>query len=139
MSINKPEILKEFSNRSLIVFALLFFCFGWLLSQAGLLLIWIEDEEYGHGMMVVGILVYLLYRNREKLLNTSNTTSWIGVVVSISALLMFSLGELSGIAPIQMYSIWLFAVAATLSIGGWTLFKKLLIPLCIIFFTNSSA
>lgn len=133
MSINKPEILKEFSNRSLIIFGLLFFCFGWLLSQAGLLLIWIEDEEYGHGMMVVGILVYLLYRNREKLLNTSNTTSWIGVVVSLSALLMFSLGELSGIAPVQMYSIWLFAAAATLSIGGWSLFKKLLIPLCIIF------
>lgn len=133
MSINKPEILKEFSNQSLTIFTLLFFCFGWLLTQAGLLLTWVEDEEYGHGMMVVGILVYLLYRNRERLLNTTNTTSWLGIVVSLAALLMFSLGEISGIAPIQMYSIWLFAVAVTLSIGGWNLFKKLLVPLCIIF------
>ena len=133
MSIEKPEILKEFSNRTLTIFGLLFFCFGWLLSQAGLLLIWLEDEEYGHGMMVVGILVYLLYRNREKLLNTTITKCWLGIVTSMLALLMFSLGEVSGIAPIQMYSIWLFAVAAILSIGGWALFKKLLIPLCIIF------
>ena len=133
MNIDKPEMLKEFSNQSLTIFALLLFSFTWLLYQTGLFLIWLEDEEYGHGMMVVGILVYLLYRNREKLLNTPNTTSWLGIVVSLSALLMFSLGELSGIAPIQMYSIWLFAVAATLSIGGWSLFKKLLIPLCIIF------
>ena len=133
MSINKPDALKEFSNSSLIIFGILFFSFGWLLYQSGLLFIWLEDEEYGHGMMVVGILVYLLYRNREKLLNTSITTRWLGVVVSLAALLMFSLGELSGIAPIQMYSIWLFAVAATFSIGGWNLFKKLLVPLCIIF------
>ena len=133
MVINKPEILKEFSNQSLTIFGLLFFCFGWLLSQAGLLLIWLEDEEYGHGMMVVGILVYLLYRNREKLITANISNRWLGVVMSLAALLMFSLGEVSGIAPIQMYSIWLFAVAASLSIGGWPLFKKLLIPLCIIF------
>ena len=133
MIIEKPDLLKEFSNASLTIFGLLFFCFTWLLYQSGLLLIWLEDEEYGHGMMVVGILVYLLYRNREKLITSSITNRWLGVVMSSAALLMFSLGELSGIAPIQMYSIWLFAVAATLSIGGWPLFKKLLIPLCIIF------
>lgn len=132
MSINKPEILKEFSNQSLTIFGLLFFSFIWLLYQSGLLLIWLEDEEYGHGMMVVGILVYLLYRNREKILTMPITNHWLGVVVSLAALLMFSLGELSGIAPIQMYSIWLFAIGAVLSVGGWGLLKKLAIPLCII-------
>ncbi len=109
------------------------FGFGWLLYQSGLLLIWLEDEEYGHGMMVVGILVYLLYRNRNMLLTMPTSVSWMGILISLSALLMFSLGELSGIAPIQMYSIWLFAVAATFSIGGWGLFRKLLVPLFIIF------
>lgn len=133
MTISKPEILKEFSTRSLIIFGIMLFGFGWLLYQSGLLLIWLEDEEYGHGMMVVGILVYLLYRNRNKLLTIPTSTNWIGVVISLAALLIFSLGEISGIAPIQMYSIWLFAVAATFSIGGWNLFKKLLVPLCIIF------
>ena len=133
MSINKPEILKEFSNPSLIIFGLLIFSFGWLLYQSGLLLTWLEDEEYGHGMMVVGILVYLLYRNRNMLLTIPTSTNLMGVVISLTALLIFSLGKISGIAPIQMYSIWLFAVAATFSIGGWDLFKKLLVPLCIIF------
>ncbi len=109
------------------------FGFAWLLYQSGLFLIWLEDEEYGHGMMVVGILVYLLYRNRNMLLTTPTSVSWMGILVSFTALLMFSLGELSGIAPIQMYSIWLFAVAATFSIGGWGLFRKLLVPLFIIF------
>ena len=117
----------------MIVVAIMLLGFGWLLYQSGLLVIWLEDEEYGHGMMVLGILIYLLYRNRKILLTTPISASWIGILVSLSALLIFSLGELSGIAPMQMYSIWLFAVAATFSIGGWRLFRKLLIPLCIIF------
>ena len=133
MSINKPEILKEFSNQSLTIFGLLFICFGWLLFNTGLLLIWVEDEEYGHGMMVVGILLYLLYQNRNKLLLETSSKQWLGMVLSLGSLLMFLLGEISGIVPVQMYSIWLFAVAATLSIGGWPLFKKLIVPLGIIF------
>lgn len=133
MSISKPNILSDISNRTLTILAVMLLSFGWLLYQSGLILIWLEDEEYGHGMMVVGILVYLLYRNRNMLLTTPVSANWVGILVSLAALLMFSLGELSGIAPIQMYSIWLFAVAATFSIGGWSLFRKLVIPLGIIF------
>ncbi len=132
MVIHRAEIFKDISNRSLIVIGILFFTFTWLLYQSGLLLIWLQDEEYGHGMMVVGILIYLLYRNHNMLLTAPVSTNWIGIFISIAALLMFFLGKLSGIAPLQMYSIWLFAIAATFSIGGWDLFRKLLIPLCII-------
>ena len=117
----------------MIVVTIMLLGFSWLLYQSGLLLIWIEDEEYGHGLMVVSILVYLLYRNRNMLLTTSTSVSWVGILVSFAALLMFSLGKISGIAPIQMYSIWLFAVAAAFSVGGWTFFRKLLVPLFIIF------
>lgn len=133
MTISQSEIVKGVSNQSLIIFSVLLFSFGWLLYQSGLLLIWLEDEEYGHGMMVISILVYLLYRNRNMLLTAETSASWMGIFISCTALLTFSLGELSGIAPIQMYSIWLFVVAATFSVGGWNLFRKLLVPLFIIF------
>ena len=133
MNINKPKILKEFSNQSLIIFGLLLFSFGWLLFESGLLLKWLEDEEYGHGMMVVSLLVYLLYRNRYSLSTSTVSFRWIGVFLSIAALVLFVLGEMSGIEHVSMYSIWLFALAATFSIGGWALFRKLLVSLLIIF------
>lgn len=133
MSINKPEMLKEFSNPTLIFFGVIFLCFGWLLYQSELLLLWLEDEEYGHGMMVIGLLGYLIYRNRNKLLVSHNSFSWISVPVLLIALLLFFLGEASNIVQIRMYSVWIFATGATLSIGGWQLFRKLLIPLCIVF------
>lgn len=132
MSTSKPAVVNDISNVSLLIFASLLFSFGWLLFQSGLFYIWLQDEEYGHGMMVIGLLVYLLYRNRNTLLSVSIQNNWLGIIFPLVALLIFSLGKISGIVPIQMYSIWLFAVAATLSIGGWSLFRKLLVPLCII-------
>ncbi len=133
MTISKPGMLKEFDNRSLTVFGVMLFCFGWLLYQSGLLLIWLEDEEYGHGMMVVGILLYLVYHNRNSIFIIPVSFSWVGILVSFVALSIFVVGEISGIALIRIYSIWLFVMAAIFSIGGWGLFRKLLVPLGIIF------
>ena len=133
MAISKTNILKEFSHHTLIIFAFLILSFGWLLAQSGLLLIWLEDEEYGHGMMVLGVLLYILYRNRERLLEKKDSIRWPGIVLSLGTLAFFLLGEISGIAPVQMYSIWMFAVAVVFSIGGWHLFRKLIVPLCILF------
>lgn len=131
--ITKPAIFDDINNRTIIVVVFMLLGFGWLLYQSGLLLIWLEDEEYGHGMMVFGLLVYLLYHNRSLLLSSPISKSWVGIFFSLIALVVFLLGEISGIAPIQMYSIWFLALAATFSIGGWNLFRKLLIPMCIIF------
>jgi len=121
------------TKQTLIVLIAMTLGFGWLLFDAGLLLIWVEDEEYGHGLMVIAVLAYVLYRNKEALMTPPTAPSWFGVLVSLAALLMFLLGELSGIAPIRMYSTWVFALAAAFSLGGWPLFRKLLVPLLIIF------
>lgn len=133
MTISKPEMLNKFNNRSLIIFGVMLLGFGWLLYQSGLLLFWLEDEEYGHGMMVIGLLGYLLYRNRSRLLTAPVSVSWLGIFISVTALIIFILGEVAGIAQVRMYGIWLFGLGAIFSIGGWVLFRKLLVPLLIIF------
>jgi len=133
MTINQDELIAGISNKSLLIFSTMLLGFAWLLFDAGLLLIWIEDEEYGHGLMVIAVLAYVLYRNKESLMTGQAAPSWFGMLAVTAALVVFLLGELSGIAPIRMYSIWMFALAATFSIGGWPLFRKLLVPLLIIF------
>jgi len=127
------NIIPGINNLTLLLLGVMLLAFGWLLFDAGLLLTWIEDEEYGHGLMVIGVLAYVLYRNNDALMARPAAPSWMGIFFSIAALLTFLLGELSGIAPIRMYSIWGFALAAAFSLGGWPLFKKLLVPLLIIF------
>lgn len=128
------EVIREMKNKPLImVSVLLAMSFTWLLYQSGFLLFWLEDEEYGHGMMVIGLLGYLLYRNRGMLLNASISVSWFGVIISAAALMVFVVGEIAGIAQIRIYSIWLFLIGVIFSIGGRELFKKLLVPTLIIF------
>ena len=133
MIINKPEILKKFSNQSLIMIGIIFLSFGWLLYQSELLFLWLEDEEYGHGMMVLGLLGYIIYRNHDKLLVSPEYISWPGVITLLFALSLFFLGEATDIVQLRMYSVWVFSVGAVFSFGGWSLFKQLYIPLFIIF------
>jgi len=133
MTTEQSSIISGVSNKTLLLLGVMVLAFAWLLFDAGLLHTWIEDEEYGHGLMVVGILGYVLFRNREALMANHASPSWLGIILTLGALFVFVLGELSGIAPIRMYSIWGFAFAAAFSIGGWPLFKKLLVPLLIIF------
>jgi len=133
MTTESNSIVPGIGNQTLLLLGIMLLGFGWLLFDAGLLLTWIEDEEYGHGLMVIGVLAYVLYRNHDTLMASPAAPSWLGIVVSFAALVVFLMGELSGIAPIRMYSTWVFALAATFSLGGWPLFRKLLVPLLIIF------
>lgn len=128
-----PDIPNDNNSQILAFVLFMVISFGWLLYQSGLLIIWLEDEEYGHGMMVIGLLAFVLYRNKSDLITLPIIKSWIGILLSLFALLMFFLGEISGIAPIQMYSIWIFIISVAFTIGGLNLFRKLIVPLCIIF------
>jgi len=125
--------LYNINNKVLIIGVTLLISFGWLMYQSGLLLLWIEDEQYGHGLMVLGLLGYVLYRRRDTLEVTSSHSSWFSIFLSSLALLIFIIGAASGISVVRMYSIWVFMLAIVFAIGGWTLFRKLIVPMFIIF------
>jgi exosortase D (VPLPA-CTERM-specific) len=105
---------------------------AWLMTQTGLLAVWLESEEYGHGLMVLGVLVYLVYRrwdyyrpDRAGSLALSLPVAAVGVALSV-------LGVASGISLLGYYGIWLFGVAGVLAAGGWLFFRKLLLLLLVV-------
>jgi exosortase D (VPLPA-CTERM-specific) len=100
--------------------------------QSGLLLFWVESEEYGHGLMVVGVLAYLAYRRWDSTWIESRRDGWLCIPLAGVAFVFAISGEASGIHLISYYSIWLFAVATMLGTGGARLVKKLLFPLLIV-------
>jgi exosortase D (VPLPA-CTERM-specific) len=125
-------ILKRYDYSKLSVIALILVSFFWLVYHTGLLQVWILDDEYGHGLLVIAVLSYILYQQRSELYSSSVSYSVFGFVLSIFALFLFFLGEITGILPIRMYSVWFFAIATVFSVGGWALFKKLIVPLGIL-------
>jgi len=104
----------------------------WLLYRSGLLGIWVESEEYGHGLMVVAVLAYLVYRRRDTYRAGPYMLHWLSLPLAVAALGLTVVGEASGISLLAYYGIWLFGIAAVFAVGGITLFRKLLAPLLIV-------
>lgn len=133
MAISLPGNLKSYNKLKLFILGGLILSVTWLLYEAGLLNLWIEDEEYGHGLMVAGLLGYILFQNRNKLAINIDSANWHGILICFCALTIYVVGDIASIAQVKMYSIWIFAIGIVFSFGGWKLFKQLLIPLLIIF------
>lgn len=121
-------------NLQLIVLPVTLIFFVWVMFQSGLLNLWVFDEEYGHGILVLATLIYLLYERRHSLEGEEvKSWTWLGGVLGLISVILFIVGYASGISVISKYSVWIFAVAATFSFGGKELFKKLIVPLAILF------
>lgn len=106
--------------------------FAWLIYQSGLLMVWTESEEYGHGLMVLGVLAYVIWRRRDDLCGKDRGNGWLAIMLALLGLLAVVLGQTSGISLIGYYGIWLFACAVVFALGGWLLFARLLAPLLIV-------
>ena len=127
------HFFQSLSKKTILMGSALLISFSWLMYQSGLLLLWIEDEQYGHGLMVLGLLAYVLYRRRDTLTISNNHSAWLSIFLSGIALFISIIGVASGISVVRMYSIWIFMLAVIFAIGGWSLFRKLIVPMFIIF------
>lgn len=101
--------------------------------QSGLLRVWTQSEEYGHGIMVLAVLGYVIFRRRQ-LFDFPGTSGNLlaALVAGIAGSLIAFSGLGSGISLLTNYGILLFVVAAILGLGGFSLLRKLLVPLLIV-------
>lgn len=106
-----------------------------LALQSGLLQQWVFGEEYGHGAAVIAVLGYLVYRRRSTLPQTSPALGLATLtIVTVPFAVMF-MGFLAGITQLQMYGVWLYAVALAYVVGGHALVLSLVVPLAIALMT----
>jgi exosortase D (VPLPA-CTERM-specific) len=103
-----------------------------LMVQSELLLIWSQSDEYGHGLMVVAVLAYLVGLRwsdyRPALSGNAGLTMALAILASASAVL----GQVAAIPLISYYGLWLFGLATVLATGGFGFLRKLLVPLLIV-------
>jgi len=127
------EFLNTFSKRQLGLGFLIAVSFTGLMYQSGLLVLWATDEQYGHGLLVLFLLAFLLFE-RRKSLNISNPVFvWLAVPISLMGFAFFMIGDVSGISVISKYGVWFFAISVVFAMGGITLFYRLLVPTFILF------
>jgi len=90
---------------------------------------WSIDENYSHGYLVVPVALYFAWDRRERLLNLSCKSSWLGLPVvfaSIGLLLGGMLGAEVFTTEISMLGV---IAGAVLYLGGWGHLRVLLFPI----------
>ena len=87
-------------------------------SLAHLFKMWVEDENYSHGMFVPLISAYLVWENRHALRQTPRYGTWWGVPLLALGMAVFFLGELSTLYIVLHLSFWITLLAMTVSLIG---------------------
>ncbi|MDJ0806114.1 MAG: EpsI family protein [Gammaproteobacteria bacterium] len=93
-----------------------------------------EVGEYGHGYLVLGISIYLIYSKVRRLIHISPATSPWGLLVVASAGLLWLVSAVAYVEMMQAVALWLMLFAIVLSILGWRITLQLLFPLLFIAF-----
>lgn len=123
---------------ALVTLALLLGATLWLYRDtvAYLVSIWnqVEEGEYGHGYLVLGICVYLIYRQRERLLNCRPASSLVGLVGLLGLSALWLVGALADVMVVQAAALVLMPLALASSVLGWSVTRYLVVPLGFLLF-----
>lgn len=91
--------------------------------------IWINDENYGHGLFVPLISAYLVWQQREALFRVKREGTWIGFGLVLVALALYFLGEFSTLYFLLHLSFWLMVCGMAAALVGWKGVKIIAFPL----------
>lgn len=75
---------------------LMVLCLASLMVLTGMAELWVISEEYGHGLMVVSLLGYILYRRRDHFTVARIDYLWLAVPLSLLAFAAVIAGKASG-------------------------------------------
>lgn len=114
------------------ILGLMVFVFGPLLWQ--LMKVWVSDEDYSHGSLVIPISLYLLWKKRSKLLSITPEPSWIGFFFFIGFLLIYIVSFITRFHTLTYVSMVGIIIGISLFLMGRKWAKEILIPVFFLFF-----
>ncbi len=135
VNINYKEITLRYFNltSSLVLFAALFAVLGDTLVNLSSR--WLKmDESYSHGFLVVGIVIYLILLEKEKLKNIVSSPSILAVIGLFVTTLLFSACQKLGIDVLEELFVPIIIWLAFTALFGWALGRILLTPLLFLYF-----
>ena len=96
---------------------------------------WNKQEEYSYGYFIPIIALYIIFSERNKVLSEKENPSWLGVIITLVALFILVIGELSAIYIFTQYSFVILLLGLTSSLFGNRVLKKITIPIIILLFS----
>lgn len=110
---------------------------GAVAFQKGLLRLvdrWSNEEEYGHGPLLVATSIYFLWHQLPKLRAETWRPGWHGPALVLLAVLVYQLGAFGGLYAVMYVSVLLFLYGIGVAVVGLRPSRHLLIPLAMLAF-----
>ncbi len=96
--------------------------------------IWVGDENYGHGIFIPLISLYLIWQQRTHLLAVTPGIYWPGLILFGLGLTFFLIGELTTLYIVVWLSFWLMLMGLVITYIGLNRAKVIWFPLLYLLF-----
>lgn len=124
------------SPKGLILLGLLVlvFCTVFLPVWQSLFHSWASSENDSQGFLIVPLSLYILWRKREQIGKTPFRSSWLGLPLVLTSLLLYLLSQLAKIITLGPLSMIAFLGSSVVFLFGTRVFKVCLFPLTLLLF-----
>jgi len=95
---------------------------------------WRENEDMGHGFLVVPAVLFLISHNRARLLTLTPQAGWGGLVMLVGGLLLFWAGNQADVTFVGLVSIMIVLAGAVWWLLGWEFLRELAFPIAFLIF-----
>ena len=95
---------------------------------------WTENEDMGHGFLIVPAFCFLIYQDRTRLLSLTPRCGWGGLPLLIIGLLLFWAGNQADVTFLGLISVVISVVGCVWWLLGWEFLKALAFPIAFLLF-----
>ena len=95
---------------------------------------WFNTEEMGHGLFAPVIAGYVIWQNRDQLLQTKLNPSWLGLILVVGGFLSMVVGIRGADFFIARMGFYIALVGSVWTLGGTNLLRAVWFPLFILLF-----
>ena len=128
--------MKSVKNKNGLLMAVFagFFIIVFFSVMKQLIGLWINSDDHSYGLFIIPISIYIMWQKKDDLIKTPIQSEMKGLIIVISALFLYLLSKFADILTLAPASMVLFIFGSVLFIFGSGMVKKLLFPLCFLFF-----
>lgn len=96
--------------------------------------VWWRNDAYNHGLFILPISLFLIWRLRHKLSRIAPKPTVWGVAAMAIAAVGWLLGNVAGVLVVEQFSFVLMLQALVLSVVGWQVFRAALFAILFLLF-----
>jgi exosortase D (VPLPA-CTERM-specific) len=96
---------------------------------------WLGTAEYSYGIIMPFVSGFFIWHQRNSLSKYTYTGSWLGFLLVLTGIVIYIVGELSALQIFEEYSIFIVLMGLVWSVVGYSIFKRIWIPIILLFFT----